>query len=177
MHRRRAGATGHGSRSLDLNELKIVHQAVWELVVTGAGRHGRRHGADARRRGQPAYNVAVIRLQDWFGLGVTPSHPAPLRPVVVEVCCCPAQSPVGFCLARIDTRHPYLLSIVRDGRYGQFKRSKYSSRVSLPVSSNRRRRKTSEISCAKLFWVSIGGSFSETCGLSTASPTVFGSAS
>ena len=42
---------------------------------------------------------AGIRLQDWFGGSVPASHPAPLPPSRWRLRC-PAQSPVGFCLAR-----------------------------------------------------------------------------
>lgn len=50
---------------------------------------------------------AGIRLQDWFGLNVPPSHPAPL-PVAVESSAAQPNRPLGFALQGIDTRHPYL---------------------------------------------------------------------
>jgi DNA primase len=51
---------------------------------------------------------AGIRLQDWFGGSVPPSHPAPLRPVAVEASATQPSRPLGFALQGIDTRHPYL---------------------------------------------------------------------
>jgi len=51
---------------------------------------------------------AGIRLQDWFGLSVFPSHPAPLPPVAVESSAAQPNRPLGFALQGIDTRHPYL---------------------------------------------------------------------
>jgi len=53
---------------------------------------------------------AGIRLQDWFGGSVPPSHPAPPRPtaVAVEVSATQPNRPLGFALQGIDTRHPYL---------------------------------------------------------------------
>jgi len=51
---------------------------------------------------------AGIRLQDWFGGSVPPSHPAPLRPVAVEASATQPNRPLGFALQGIDTRHPYL---------------------------------------------------------------------
>lgn len=51
---------------------------------------------------------AGIRLQDWFGGSVPPSHPAPLRPVAVEAFATQPNRPLGFALQGIDTRHPYL---------------------------------------------------------------------
>src|SRR5207237_9756139 len=51
---------------------------------------------------------AGIRLQDWFGLTVPTSHPAPLRPVAVESSSAQLNRPLGFALQGIDTRHPYL---------------------------------------------------------------------
>ena len=51
---------------------------------------------------------AGIRLQDWFGLTVPTSHPAPLRPVAVESSSAQPNRPLGFALQGIDTRHPYL---------------------------------------------------------------------
>jgi DNA primase len=51
---------------------------------------------------------AGIRLQDWFGWSVPPSHPAPLRPVAVESAVVQPNRPLGFVLQGIDTRHPYL---------------------------------------------------------------------
>jgi 5S rRNA maturation endonuclease (ribonuclease M5) len=51
---------------------------------------------------------AGIRLQDWFGGNVSPSHPVPLRPVAVESSAAQPNRPLGFALRGIDTRHPYL---------------------------------------------------------------------
>ena len=51
---------------------------------------------------------AGIRLQDWFGGSLPPSHPAPLRPVAGEASAPQPNRPLGFALQGIDTRHPYL---------------------------------------------------------------------
>jgi DNA primase len=51
---------------------------------------------------------AGIRLQDWFGGSVPPSHPAPLPPVAVDASAGQPNRPLGFALQGIDTRHPYL---------------------------------------------------------------------
>jgi len=51
---------------------------------------------------------AGLRLQDWFGGSVPPSHRAPLRPVAVEASAPQPNRPLGFALQGIDTRHPYL---------------------------------------------------------------------
>ena len=51
---------------------------------------------------------AGLRLQDWFGGGESPSHPAPRRPVVVASSAADPNRPLGFALQGIDTRHRYL---------------------------------------------------------------------
>jgi len=51
---------------------------------------------------------AGIRLQDWFGGSVPPSHPAPPRPIAAESFATQPNRPLGFALQGIDTRHPYL---------------------------------------------------------------------
>jgi 5S rRNA maturation endonuclease (ribonuclease M5) len=50
---------------------------------------------------------AGIRLQNWFGGSMLPSHPAPLRPVAVESSAAQPNRPLDFALQGIDTRHRY----------------------------------------------------------------------
>jgi Toprim-like/DNA primase catalytic core, N-terminal domain len=51
---------------------------------------------------------AGIRLQDWFGGSVPPSHPAPPRPITVESSATQPNRPLSFALQGVDNRHPYL---------------------------------------------------------------------
>ena len=76
-----------------------------------AARHGRLggHVIDLVAIMEPcSLRQAGIRLQDWFGGSVPPSHPAPLRPVAMEAAATQPNRPLGFALQGIDTRHPYL---------------------------------------------------------------------
>jgi len=77
-------------------------------IAARAGRLGG-HGIDlVAIMERCSLREAGIRLQDWFGLSVPTSHPAPLRPVAVESAAAQPNRPLGFALQGIDTRHPYL---------------------------------------------------------------------